>query len=151
MHSIGLLNLNYFLITETSSNVHLSFTADGTIVDTPLPQGGVLGDSLQTPVDPPLGVSLHPVPASPDLVTDPLNPIPDTLENSDPINNLKEIDAVREVYKEMKFFIDTPVENKKKTPQGIIEEFIVAIAYELNLKGMMNIYKYVYIYIHLIC
>jgi hypothetical protein len=84
-------------------------------------------------------------------VTDPLNLIPDTLENSEPINNLKEIEAVREVYKEIKIFIDTPVENKKKTPQGINEEFIVAIAYELNLKGMMNIYKYVYIYIHLIC
>eukprot|EP00596_Hydrurales_sp_CCMP1899_P000187 CAMPEP_0119053626 /NCGR_PEP_ID=MMETSP1177-20130426/74545_1 /TAXON_ID=2985 /ORGANISM="Ochromonas sp, Strain CCMP1899" /LENGTH=1013 /DNA_ID=CAMNT_0007033627 /DNA_START=1343 /DNA_END=4381 /DNA_ORIENTATION=- len=124
-------------IQKTSSNVHLSFTTDGAIVDTPPPLlGRVLGDSLRTP-DPliPLGFQ-DPLPAGP---VDPLNPIPDTVENFDPVNNFKEKnEEVSEGYKEIKVYNDTPVENKIKTPQEIIDEFSVAVAYELNLKGLDN-------------
>jgi ankyrin repeat protein len=161
--------------TENAPDVHLSFASDGTILDVPLKDTGKesskdpnlfpLNASLRTdPKPPPLGgeslTDLNPDPLNPlttslDLLTDPLetsNPLIDILENPDPSISSKreekiEMKEIGEVYKDIKK-VDN--ENPRESKRKKIDEFIVNIASELNVKGTikyehgcLSIYAYV--------
>lgn len=162
--------------TKNALDVHLSFASDGTILDVPLkdtrkesskdPTLFPLNVLLRTdPKPPPQGGepltdlnpdTLNPLTTSLDLLTDPLeipNSLIDILEKPYPTISSKreekiEIKEIGEVYKDIKK-VDN--ENPSEIKQKKIDEFIVKIAFELNLKGMikyehgcLSIYAYLY-------